>query len=155
MSTAQSVQIRRAGVEDIQTVVPLFEAYRAFYRADADVSRAGAFISDRMRNGDSVVFIASVGDEAVGFVQLLPKYSSVNLSRDWILNDLFVAPEHRRKGYADALMDEAEAFARSTGAIKIFLKTEHTNASARALYESRGWCADEVFMNYTLRLSDD
>ncbi|TVQ82404.1 MAG: GNAT family N-acetyltransferase [Phycisphaeraceae bacterium] len=155
MSTVDAVQIQRAGVEDIETVVPLFEAYRAYYRADADAARAGVFITERIRNADSVVFVARVGDEAVGFVQLFPKYSSVNLSREWILNDLFVAPEHRRKGYADALMGAAEAFARSTGAAKVTLKTELTNESARALYESRGWRADEVFVTYALRFRDE
>ena len=151
----ETLIIQRAGVDDIETVVPLFESYRAYYRADADAARAGVFIAERMRNGDSAVFIGRVGNEAVGFVQLYPKYSSVQLSREWILNDLFVAPEHRRKGYADALMDAAEAFARSTGAAKVTLKTESTNDPARALYESRGWRADEVFVTYTLRLRTD
>ncbi len=147
------VEIRRVGILDIPQVVQLFEMYRAFYKKDADPSRAGVFITDRIQNGDSVLFMARIGEEPVGFVQLYPKYSSVHLRRDWILNDLFVVPEHRREGHAAALMAEAEEFARSTGAGRMTLKTEHTNESARALYESRGWKTDEVFRTYLLDLA--
>jgi GNAT superfamily N-acetyltransferase len=34
------------------------------------------------------------------------------MKRVWILNDLFVAPEHRRRGLGRALMLAAETFAR-------------------------------------------
>jgi ribosomal protein S18 acetylase RimI-like enzyme len=66
----------------------------------------------------------------------------------WILNDLFVAPEHRRRGVAHALMSAAEKLAMDDGSKGLALSTAKTNAVAKALYESRGWKQDVTFDHY-------
>ena len=72
------------------------------------------------------------------------------MRRIWILNDLFVAPTHRRAGVGGALMARAEAFARGAGAKRLALATQRTNAQAQALYQARGWKRDETFDHYSL-----
>ena len=47
----------------------------------------------------------------VGFVNLYPVFSSVNLTRQWILNDLFVVPEARKLGVGRVLMERAHQLA--------------------------------------------
>jgi GNAT superfamily N-acetyltransferase len=74
----------------------------------------------------------------------------MSMSRVWILNDLFVAPEHRRGGVGRALMGAAEDFGRESGAKWMLLATKNTNAPAKALYEACGWKLDVVF-DYYLR----
>jgi ribosomal protein S18 acetylase RimI-like enzyme len=56
----------------------------------------------------------------------------------WI-HDIFVKPEHRRRGVASILMAEAERFARSQGARVLRLGVLDRNEHARALYVKHGF----------------
>jgi len=155
MSSARLV-ITRARPVDVAAATELFVAYQAFYRVIADVAKARAFVSDRLRLNDTIYLLARYEDtpthKGVGFAQMMPKLSSTSMRRDWVLNDLFVVPEHRRKGVATALMNESLAFAKRTGAVKMSLKTQAGNAAARALYEREGWELDAEFVTYTLKV---
>jgi len=72
--------------------------------------------------------------------------------RIFILNDLFVSPEARRRKVGRALLAAAANFGREAGALRLVLSTALDNASAQALYESAGWQRDRVFCTYTLPL---
>ena len=63
-----------------------------------------------------------------------------------------MAPGCRGQGAAQALMQAAEDDARRAGCVRLDLSTAHTNRTAQALYESRGWQRDEVFRVYSLTL---
>lgn len=52
---------------------------------------------------------------------------------------LYVAPAHRRRGIARALVEAAVAEARALGYTTLRLDTPAGNAAAIALYESLGW----------------
>ncbi len=145
------VQIRRATLSDVGLLTGLVEQYRAFYLQD-NSELTEQFVADRISRDESVLFVAEVDRSLVGFTQCYPSFSTVSLSVVWLLNDLFVEPEHRGQGIANQLMDEAESAARDAGASRIWLRTAHTNLPAQALYESRGWVYDEVFKRYDLLL---
>lgn len=145
-----SPAIERAGPDDLDALAPLFEGYRAFYRKEPDPEAARAFLDARLSTGDSVVFLARVDGEAVGFVQLYPTWSSVRMRRMWILNDLFVDPSARGGGVGRALMERARTHAEETGAAGLALETEKTNEPAAALYRSLGWRREEAFDRYEL-----
>jgi ribosomal protein S18 acetylase RimI-like enzyme len=81
----------------------------------------------------------------VGFCQLYPSFSSVNLRRTLVLNDLFVDTEYRGRGVARTLLSAAESLGRRLGALRLTLSTAHSNAPAQALYTSAGWKRDEDF----------
>lgn len=130
--------------------MPLFDAYRVFYRQPSDRGLARAFVGERLAQGDTVIFIAERGGEGVGFTQLFPSFSSVSARRLWILNDLFVAPEARRGGVARALLERAKDYAVETQAKGLVLTTEVNNRAAQSLYEALGWTKDETFYTYGL-----
>ncbi len=147
------VTIRQASIFDVELVVPLFDAYRQFYRKPSDPDLAYRFLFDRVRHDQSIVFIAEQPDgSTVGFAQLFPSFSSASAARIYILNDLFVAPEFRRQGIGAQLLDEAARFGRAAGAVRLTLSTEVTNQSAQALYEARGWVRQTEFYVYNLTL---
>ena len=131
--------IARATLDDLDGVVPLFDAYRRFYAQPSDEARGRAFLEARLRAGESVILIARDGERAVGFTQLYPMFSSVRTGRLWILNDLYVDADARRIGAGRALLDAATDFARADGAVGITLETTRDNATARALYRAAGW----------------
>ena len=142
------VRTVRAGLDDLEALVPLFDGYRQFYRQPSDPDGARAFLAERIKRGESVIFIALVDGAAAGFTHLYPLFSSVSMKRLWLLNDLFVAPAGRRAGAGRALLDRAERWARETGAKGVTLSTELTNATAQRLYESAGWTRDDEFVHY-------
>ncbi len=148
------VTIARADARHLDALVPLFDAYRRFYRTPSDLAGARGFLAERFEREDSVTFVASLpeADGLAGFTQLYPFFSSVRMRRVWILNDLFVAEDARRRGVARALMAAAHDFAASTGAAEVALATERTNTSAQALYDALGYQRDDEFWHYALPL---
>ena len=134
--------IRRANAADLDAAAALFDAYRRFYGQAGDLPRARAFLAERIDRGESVVLLAEAGGATRGFTQLYPVYSSVRTARTWLLNDLFVAEDARRRGVARALLDAAATFARDDGAAGLMLETMRDNAPARALYRAAGWHED-------------
>lgn len=147
------VSVKRAGVEDASRVAVLFDAYRVFYEQKSDLALAESFITARLSNEESVIFVAeSAEGEFVGFTQLYPNFSSVSAQRTWVLNDLYVAPEARRLGAGKALMNIAKEYAIATQSKGIALETAKDNVNAQALYESLGYRKGESFYSYFLSL---
>lgn len=140
-------EISRAGVAQIEQIAPLFDGYRQFYGQPSDLDAARQFVLDRLRSDESVVFLATRDGRGLGFTQLFPLFSSVAMRPIWLLNDLFVAPEARRQGLAEALLERAKQHAISTGALRIELSTAQDNPAQR-LYERLGWQRDQGFYHY-------
>jgi len=147
------IAIRQATIHDLDAIVPLFDAYRQFYKRPADPQRAREFLAERFRHHESIVFLAfDAGGAAVGFTQLYPLFSSVSATRKYLLNDLYVVPQARRSGAARGLIEAATHFARANGAASMSLSTAVDNAAAQRLYESLGWERDTSYYEYNLTL---
>lgn len=146
-------QVRAATVHDLDTLLPLFDGYRQFYRQPSDPARARAFLAERFAHHQSLILLAcDEHDKGYGFTQLYPLFSSVRTARVYLLNDLFVAPDARRYGVGKALLTAAADHARALGAASLWLQTALDNAPAQALYESLGWKRDREFCDYGLTL---
>jgi len=146
------MEVRQATVEDLDALVPLFDAYRQFYRQPSDLDGSRRFLLARFENHESVVFVALREGCAIGFVQLYPSFSSTAMARIFVLNDLFVHSHQRRGGAGAALLRKAAEYGRAEGALRLSLRTELTNSTAQSLYESLGWKRDQVFCGYELSL---
>jgi GNAT superfamily N-acetyltransferase len=145
-------EVRQAFIEDLELVVPLFDAYRQFYRQRGDVEGARRFLTERFVLKESIVLLAMMDSAAVGFTQLYPSFSSGAMARIFILNDLFVVPQVRRTGVGSALLRAAAEFGRRSGALRLVLSTEVTNTTAKSLYADAGWKLDTAFRTYQLQL---
>jgi ribosomal protein S18 acetylase RimI-like enzyme len=141
--------IRRASEIDVEQLTDLVEQYRGFYGQEPN-SRTQQFVRDRVTRNESIVFVAEEEGQLVGFSQCYPSFSTVALAEIWLLNDVFVLPDFRRRHIAEQLMTETEAAAKNAGAARIWLRTAHLNSPAQALYEGRGWVPDDVFKRYDL-----
>ena len=143
----------RIGSETADLVAPLFDAYRQYYGQQSDPDGARRFIVDRLARGESVIFAVIEGDQALGFTQLYPSFSSVSLRPIWILNDLFVIEHARRRGVGERLLRVAREHAQQSGAVRLVLSTAITNTAAQSLYERDGWHRDTTFYHYEFELS--
>ncbi len=148
------MQIKTATLEHLGEVSCLFDKYRQFYECEPDISAAKKFISDRMSNDESTIFVALDDNEsAVGFVQLYPSFCSVDAIKIQILYDLYVDQSQRKNGVGEALMNRASQFAKESGASRVDLLTATTNKAGQALYEKLGY-KDSLkdFIGYSLTL---
>ncbi len=148
-----SVSVRQATVFDLDLIVPLFDAYRQFYRKPGDLELARRFLHERFAHNESIIFLAMLSEgSAVGFTQLFPSFSSVSAARLLILNDLYVRPDARRMKVGSLLLKAAAGYGRSVGAVRLTLSTEVTNVTAQSLYEAEGWVRQDEFYNYDFYL---
>lgn len=148
-----NITIRKATIDDIEMIVPLFDSYRIFYKQSSDIAAAKEFISERINNNESVIFLAEVNNKAVGFTQLYPIFSSVGMKRTWLLNDLFVAEDLRGKSIADALLQAAQQFGAETNSRWLMLQTAIDNYAAQKVYERNGWKKEKDFFTYNYTLN--
>ena len=145
----EHIKIIQAHIEHVDKIVDLYGGYRVFYGREKDVEKEKTFIKQRIENNESVIFLAVDDDgSAMGFIQLYPLFSSVAMRRIWLLNDLYVDKEYRKRGVASALLDRAIEFGKSTGALNVFLETGMENKEAQKLYEKQGWEQDTEHFIY-------
>ena len=141
------LQVQQATLADLDDLATLFDRYRQYQGEASDLAAGRAFLQARFEHGQSVVFLARLGSQAVGFAQLYPSFSSTALARVYILNDLYVAEEGRRRGVASALLAAIEAYALQFSACRLSLNVKQANTEAQQLYAARGWVRDgEFFM---------
>jgi ribosomal protein S18 acetylase RimI-like enzyme len=128
------MNVVRAQVTDVADAAPLFAAYREFYGEPYDLEASAGFLTDRLTRDESVVLLARDDEgSTIGFTQIYPIFSSTQLTRVWLLNDLFVSPDARGTGAVDALLDTAATLAKDAGVTAIELATAHTNERAQAV----------------------
>ena len=142
------MNIHQATINDLDSLVELFDLYRQFYKQASDLKGAREFLEDRFVKNESIIFIAFDDGNPVGFTQLFPSFSSVSMQRSWVLNDLYVKETARRKGVAEKLIRKAIAFAEETGSKGILLDTAADNVNAQKLYEKIGFIKESTYFYY-------
>tara|TARA_R110001632_G_scaffold67518_2_gene158532 strand:+ start:1297 stop:1809 length:513 start_codon:yes stop_codon:yes gene_type:complete len=160
------MHIRQATLDDLDILVPLFDGYRTFYKQESNLKGARLFLKQRLESNESVVYIAflpefvqagaklpdeqigsdiqnpeSNEDQAVGFTQVYPFYSSVSMERMLVLNDLYINPDFRGLGVGTALIDTVKNLCRDLDQKGIALQTAYDNP-AQKLYEREGFKKD-------------
>ena len=138
-------------LDNLHDLVGLFDEYRIFYKKESDLNGAEKFLSERIAQQESVIYIYYHENTPVGFTQLYPKYSSARMVKNWILNDLFVLKEYRKTGVATQLINQAIEFAKSNDANFVQLETQVDNFVAQKLYQHLGFelqGPDEEFLLY-------
>jgi len=147
------MEIRPAVESDLPALTPLMRGYCDFYKAnpsDAGLDEmARALIATEDDQG--MLLVADEGGEAIGFAAVGWKWSSLRGARIAVLEDLFVAPEARGKGAADALIEAVAERARRHGFPVVTWLTAPDNHRAQAVYNRVGGTSG-TFLEYELEL---
>ena len=139
--------IIRATKEHISVLIPLLDKYRTFYNQNSDERAARRFLENRMKNKDSVIFLAFYDSSPAGFTQLYSSFSSVSLKPIFILNDLYVYSEFRNKGIGKVLLNNAKEYCLLQEYKGLALETGINNP-AQKLYERLGWRRNTTTLHY-------
>jgi ribosomal protein S18 acetylase RimI-like enzyme len=117
----------RASIRKILTNVGWAEQYILAMEEAVDV-----FSQDPETYG---VYLAFSNDEPIGYLYI--QYYAWNHMCQ--IQGLAVDPAYQRQGVASALVERAEAFARSKNARGVYVDTPTTNNGGRKFYESVGY----------------
>ena len=144
--------IIEANIEHLEDIVPLFDAYRIFYKQPSDLESAKRFLKNRILNDESKIYVAYKGSEAIGFTLLYPLFSSVSMKPMYLLNDLYVKNNYRGQGIGEALINRAKALCEKEQNKGLALQTAADNP-AQKLYERLGFVKDHDLYYYWTRKS--
>lgn len=135
------VDIRVARAPDLPALLPMMRAYCDFYDADPHdddlLALARALLADPDREGLQLVAIGA-GGRALGFATIFWSWSTLLAGRIGTMNDLFVAPDARGTGLADALIEDCRRRCRERGARQLEWQTAIDNHRAQAVYDRVG-----------------
>lgn len=146
--------IREATLDDIPALMPLFRGYFDFYECDPDDADVEVVLREIIEAPeDENYLLVATGDDGTlaGFANNAWKWSSLRGKKIVILDDLFVNPDTRGKGHADALIEATADVARRLGAPSLLWYTAHDNHRAQAVYNRVGGTPGD-YKEYELEL---
>jgi GNAT superfamily N-acetyltransferase len=146
--------IRQATVDDVDTLAGLISAlaeYESLPGPDADARRrlAEHGFGDRPK---FEAWLAELGDGggAVGYALIFETYSTFLARPSLYLEDLFVLPDDRRRGYGKQLLGHCIRLAIERGCGRMEWACLDWNTRAQSVYESLGARHLEEWMPYRL-----
>lgn len=154
-SKIKIIHIKDVDLNLIEEASKLFNEYRIFYKQNSDLDLQKKFLTERIKNKESEIFIATNNEKSVGFMQLYKSFSSVSLRKILILNDLYIEESFRKMGVGKILIEQAKNFAKESNITKITLSTGIENYAAQKLYENNGYKRNLGYFVYDLEIALD
>src|SRR3954454_6292579 len=149
---AEGVELLPARTDEIEEMLPLIRAYCEFYETEPDDEGIRKMFETLIKEpSQGAIFIARDGGKAVAFAPLDWKWSSLKAARIGYLEDLFVDPEARGRGIADALIEVCAERCRELGMPAMEWLTATHNYRAQKVYNRTG-AASDTYLEYDLEL---
>ena len=117
MNTNSDLQIRRAAVDDVPLIMQLIRELAEYERAPKDVVATEPQLREVLfgEKPSAEVLLAFASDQPVGFAVYFFNFSTWLGRPGLYLEDLFVKPEVRGKGYGRALLTRLAQIAQERG----------------------------------------
>jgi GNAT superfamily N-acetyltransferase len=147
--------ISRVEPAELDELLPLLRGYLDFYEVAPPESEiralCEALLADPEHEG--IQFLARDAEGvAIGFATVYWSWSTTRAARIGTMNDLFVAPEARGSGAAEALIDACRQACRAHGARVLEWMTAKDNLRGQAVYDRVGGQRSE-WVSYELEVS--
>ena len=146
------IKIFKAEQWNLEILLPLFEEYRLSHGMAENPERTLTFLTNRIRFSESIFFLALDEDKkAVGFIQLYPRLSSLQLQRYWQLTDIFVRNISHKNDVYTALISKAKEFVSYTQSTRL---TVEQDIQRHHLLENEGFKLNPKKSVFELNLAD-
>jgi GNAT superfamily N-acetyltransferase len=162
MNTPENLQIRSARVEDVPIILQLIRDLATYERAPDDVTATEGQLVDVLfgERPAAQVLLAFEEKLPVGFAVYFYNFSTWLGRPGLYLEDLFVKPEKRGKGYGRALLVELAKIARDRGCGRMEWAVLNWNEPAIKFYQTLGakpmneWTVFRLTREEIARLAD-
>jgi GNAT superfamily N-acetyltransferase len=148
------MRIRPAQRDDAGLLLALIQELAEYEElADAVSGDATLLATALFDDGVAEALIAEVGEEAVGYAVFFTTFSTFECRPGLWVEDLFVRPDHRRRGIGRALLTHIAGLAVSRGCGRLEWSALHWNEPALRFYDEIG--AKRLEQWQALRLEGD
>src|SRR5437867_659301 len=140
METRKNFQIRRARANDVSVILQLIRDLATYERAPDEVTATEEQLADVLfgERPAAEVLLAYERESPVGFALFFHNFSTWLGRPGLYLEDLFVKPEKRGKGYGRALLVELARIARERGCGRMEWAVLDWNEPAIKFYRALG-----------------
>ena len=137
---AKNFTIRPATIGDVPVILELIRALATYERAPDEVIATEQALTEVLfgKKPAAEVLLAREGDRAVGFAVFFHNFSTWLGRAGLYLEDLFVRPEDRGKGYGRALLVHLAKIARDRGCRRMEWAVLDWNEPAINFYRKLG-----------------
>src|SRR5262245_16754490 len=140
--TGAEMQIRLCAPADAPLIVPLLQAQVAASGIQApDPDALEELVHALLISQFSDFLLAEIGDRALGVLQINYRLSSWDVGPYAALEDFYLAPELRGKGFGARMLDYACARAEARGCRFVQAVSRPEDRAAQRLYEEFGFSA--------------
>jgi GNAT superfamily N-acetyltransferase len=142
-----ALELEVADESQLATLLPLVRGYHEFEHVTmSDAARAAA-LAPLLGPDSSLgrVWLVRCAGEAVGYAALTYGYSIEFQGRDAFVDELFLVPQVRGRGFGSEVLGRVRAEAIALGLVALHLEVARDNSQARRLYERWGFEARERF----------
>jgi GNAT superfamily N-acetyltransferase len=152
IESAPVFAIRPAELRDIPTVLELIRHLAEYERAPNDVVATEEGLREVLfgKKPSAEVLLAMEGEDAVGFAVFFHNFSTWLGRPGLYLEDLFVRPSHRGKGYGRALLVYLAKIARTRGCGRMEWAVLDWNEPAIKFYRTLGAAPNEEWTVFRL-----
>ena len=141
-----------ATLQHLPDLSNLWADYQTFYQVkNINTQRNQNFIKHILAHPEEgLIHVYLLKNKPVAFSTLYFTYSSTVSTKVGVLNDLYVDPDHRRKGIAQALVDNAREVVKNLDISIMRWMTQETNTTAQKLYEQ--YAKPSKWLSYSLKV---
>jgi GNAT superfamily N-acetyltransferase len=137
-AAADEFEVVSASERYMPTLAALWRAYQEFYDVPPDAidDRCNCELIRTVLRQPALgaIFIAKLARTPIGFATIYYGLSSTRACRIALMNDIYLAPEHRRRGFGEKLIEHCTAHARSLHIPVLEWFTRTDNLAAQRLY---------------------
>jgi len=135
-----TVVIRPVAASDFDAWKPLWDGYNAFYGRHGETALPIAITQNTWSrfldtNEPVHALVAEHDGQLLGLAHYLFHRSTISISNNCYLQDLFTVEAARGMGVGRALIEAVYAKALDAGAARVYWQTHETNATAMKLYD--------------------
>ncbi len=147
-----NINIRKAAEEDVPKIIELMREFAEFEKLLHDFSITEENLFDVVFGEKAFVYllIGEVENDLIAYALLYPKFASFRGERSLYLEDLYVKPDERGKGFGLMMLKAAAGYAKSNGFQRLDWQALKWNTPAIDFYNKIGAQSNEENLDFRL-----